>query len=76
MTTPRWAGPWPAIDPDSGVTAQWWRVQPYLIALYTGTGVPLVPNGQEYGADQLVPENDHHTGRRVLSRPVQWHLAD
>jgi 1,4-alpha-glucan branching enzyme len=63
------------IDPDSGVTAQWWRLQPYLIALYTGTGVPLVPNGQEYGADHFVPENDNHTGRRVLSRPVQWHLA-
>jgi pullulanase/glycogen debranching enzyme len=64
-----------ATDPGSGITGQWWRLQPYLIALYTGTGVPLIPNGQEFGSDHYLPDNDHTTGRRVLSRPVQWKLA-
>ena len=62
-------------DPGSGITGQWWRLQPYLIALYTGTGVPLIPNGQEFGSDHYLPDNDHGTGRRVLSRPLQWKLA-
>lgn len=59
-------------DLTSGVTGQWWRLQPYLIALYTGTAVPLVPNGQEFGSSHYLPENDHGMGRRVLGRPLQW----
>jgi pullulanase/glycogen debranching enzyme len=59
-------------DLNSGVTGSWWRLQPWLIALFTGTGVPLIPNGQEFGSSHYLPEDDHGTGRRVLSRPLQW----
>ena len=61
--------------PDEGL-GEWWRVQPYVVALFTGTGVPLVPNGQEVGEQHLVPEDDHATRRRIMSRPVRWSLAD
>ncbi len=55
-----------------GTLNAWWRIQPYLIGLFTSTGVPLVPNGQEFAEDYLLPENDHGTGRRVVSRPLRW----
>lgn len=38
--------------------------------------MPLLPNGQEFGEDHFVPEDDHGTGRRVTSRPLQWKLHD
>jgi pullulanase len=59
-----------------GSTGAWWKLQPYLIALYTSTAVPLLPNGQEFGEDHFLPEDDHGTGRRVTSRPLQWKLHD
>jgi pullulanase len=61
-----------AADLESGVTGQWWRLQPWLIALFTGTAVPLIPNGQEFGSSHYLPEDDHTMGRRVLGRPLQW----
>ncbi len=51
---------------------QWYRAQPYVIALLTGPGVPLIQNGQELGEDHWIPEDDQGTGRRVLSRPLRW----
>lgn len=60
--------------PNGGID-EWWRLQPYLIALYTGTGVPLVPNGQELGEEHAIPQVDHATRRRIMSRPVRWTLA-
>jgi pullulanase/glycogen debranching enzyme len=59
-----------------GSTGAWWKLQPYLIALYTSTAVPLLPNGQEFGEDHFLPEDDHGTGRRVTGRPLQWKLRD
>lgn len=55
-----------------GAVGGWWRTQPYVIALLTSTAVPLLPNGQEFGEDHFLPENDQRTGRRVLSRPLRW----
>lgn len=55
-----------------GAVGGWWRVQPFLIALFTSTAVPLCPNGQEFGQDQFLPEDDHGTGRRVTGRPLHW----
>ena len=62
-------------DDYSGETGQWWKAQPYVIALYTSTAVPLIPNGQEFGEDHYLPEDDHGTGRRVISRPLRWKLC-
>jgi pullulanase len=59
-----------------GATGAWWKVQPYLIALYTSTAVPLLPNGQEFGEEHFLPEDDHGTGRRVTGRPLRWKIAD
>lgn len=55
-----------------GATGAWWKVQPFVIALYTSTATPLVPNGQEFGEEYFLPENDHGTGRRVTGRPLRW----
>jgi 1,4-alpha-glucan branching enzyme len=54
---------------------RWWRLQPYLIALFTGPAVPLVPNGQEIGELHVLPDDEHGTRRRILSRPVHWSMA-
>jgi pullulanase len=61
-----------ARDDRCGIAGQWWKLQPYVIALYTSTAVPLLPNGQEFGEDHYLPEDDRNTGRRVVSRPLQW----
>jgi glycosidase len=52
--------------------AQWYRLQPHVIALLTSTGTPLIPNGQEFAEDYWIPENDNGTGRRVRTRPLRW----
>jgi pullulanase len=57
-----------------GASGRWWKVQPFLIALFTSTAVPLVRNGDEIGVDHFIPEDDHGTGGRVVSRPLQWKL--
>ncbi len=60
---------------NQGALASWWRVQPYLIALFTSTAVPLVPNGQEFGEEYFLPEDDQGTGRRVTPRPLRWKVS-
>lgn len=58
-----------------GAPGSWWRVQPYLIALFTSTAVPMIHNGQEFGEEHFLPENDDRTGRRVTPRPLRWKIA-
>jgi pullulanase/glycogen debranching enzyme len=60
---------------DVGAAGSWWKLQPFLIALYTSTAVPMLHSGQEIGEDHFVPEDDYGTGRRVISRPLRWKLA-
>lgn len=57
-----------------GAVGGWWRLQPYLIALFTSTAVPLIRNGDEIGEETVIPENDENTGRRVTPRPLRWKL--
>ncbi len=57
-----------------GAVGTWWRLQPYLIALFTSTAVPLIRNGDEFGEETVIPENDQGTGRRVTGRPLRWKL--
>jgi glycosidase len=57
-----------------GAIARWWKVQPFLIALFTSTAVPLLRNGDELGEEYFLPEDDQGTGRRVTGRPLRWKL--
>jgi pullulanase len=59
---------------NKGAVGRWWRTQPFLIALYTATAVPLLHNGQEFGEEHFLPEDDQNTGRRVTGRPLRWKL--
>jgi pullulanase len=61
---------------NQGATGAWFRTQPLAIALFTSTATPMVANGQEFGEDHFIPEDDHGTGRRVIPRPLRWKLAD
>src|SRR5204863_1189320 len=47
----------------------WFLTQPYVIALFTTAGAPLIYNGQEFGADNDMPEDGLG---RVIPRPVVW----
>ncbi len=47
----------------------WFLTQPYVIALFTSSGATLVYNGQEYGADNDMPEDGN---LRVVPRPLDW----
>jgi 1,4-alpha-glucan branching enzyme len=55
---------------------QWYRTQPYAIALLTSPGSPMIQNGQEFAEDHWIPEDDQGTGRRVLPRPLRWKLLN
>jgi pullulanase/glycogen debranching enzyme len=47
----------------------WYLTQPYVLALFTSSGAVLVYNGQEYGADNDMPESGDG---RVVPRPLDW----
>lgn len=66
---------WHAGAKDNQGSMQWWKIQPYVIALYTAPATPMIPNGQEFGEDHRIPENDQGTGRRVASRPIRWKMV-
>ena len=48
----------------------WYKVQPYLIALLTAKGIPMLWQGQEFGENYAVP--DQGWGRVLMFRPVRW----
>jgi maltooligosyltrehalose trehalohydrolase len=53
-----------------GDRAHWFNIQPYLIALLTAKGVPMLWQGQEFGENYFLPENG--LGRVLLLRPLRW----
>jgi 1,4-alpha-glucan branching enzyme len=53
-----------------GDRSQWFRVQPYLIALLCAQGIPLLWQGQELAENYWVPEGG--IARVMLFRPVRW----
>jgi maltooligosyltrehalose trehalohydrolase len=55
---------------DKADRSRWFKLQPYLIALLTSYGIPLLWQGQELGADNVVP--DRGFARIGLIRPVPW----
>jgi pullulanase len=59
---------------NQGATGRWFKTQPFVIALFTSTATPMVQNGQEFGEEHFLPENDLGTGRRVVRRPLRWKM--
>jgi maltooligosyltrehalose trehalohydrolase len=49
---------------------KWYKVQPYLIALLTAKGTPLLSAGQEFCENYYLFEQGY--GRVMLLRPVRW----
>jgi len=66
---------WAGAGADRG-SMDWFRTQPYVIALLTAPGVPMLSAGQESAEDYWLPEDDRNTGRRVRPRPLRWKLPD
>jgi 1,4-alpha-glucan branching enzyme len=46
------------------------KEQPYVIGLYTGKGIPMLWNGQEFGENWGVPGGGF--GRNLFERPLHW----
>jgi pullulanase len=67
---------WQAGARDNKGSMNWYKTQPYVIALYTSPSTPMIQNGQEFGVDHWIPEDDKGTGRRVVPRPLQWKLTN
>jgi 1,4-alpha-glucan branching enzyme len=57
---------------DKADRSQWYKIQPYLIALFTARGIPMLWQGQELGADNVVP--DRGFARIGVLRPMAWEL--
>jgi maltooligosyltrehalose trehalohydrolase len=53
-----------------GDRSRWYKLQPYLIALFLAKGIPMLWEGQELGEDYTLPGNG--LGRVGLLRPVTW----
>ena len=67
---------WQAGARDNRGALSWYRVQPYVIALLTMPGAPMIHNGQEFSEDYWIMEDDARTGRRVKPRPLRWDFKD
>ena len=67
MTNPDEAGN--PLFPE-GDRSRWYMLQPYLIALLMGKGIPMLWQGQEFGENYFLP--DFGAGRVGLLRPLRW----
>ena len=47
-------------------------MQPYVIALYTAKGIPMLWHGQEFAENWGVPSGG--IGRNLFERPLHWEL--
>jgi 1,4-alpha-glucan branching enzyme len=53
-----------------GDRSRCYKMQPYVIGLYTGKGIPMLWNGQEFGENWGVPS--WGIGRNLFERPLHW----
>ncbi len=67
---------WQAGARDNAGALKWYRTQPYLIALLTMPGTPMIQNGQEFAEDYWLMEDDQGSGRRVVPRPLHWDFVN
>jgi 1,4-alpha-glucan branching enzyme len=58
------------LNEQLGDRAQFFRVQPYVIALYAGKGIPMLWHGQEFAENWSVPSGG--IGRNLFGRPLHW----
>jgi 1,4-alpha-glucan branching enzyme len=49
---------------------RYYKMQPYIIALYAAKGIPMLWNGQEFGENWGVPS--WGVGRNLFERPLHW----
>ena len=63
---------WQAGARDNAGSLQWYRTQPHVVALLTAPGAMLIQNGQEFGEDHWIMEDDGGSNRRVKPRPLRW----
>jgi 1,4-alpha-glucan branching enzyme len=63
---------WQAGAKNNAGALEWYRTQPYVIAMMTLPGAILIKNGQEFAEDYWMPEDDRGSSRRVQSRPLHW----
>ena len=50
--------------------SQWYRMQPFAIALMTAVGVPILWQGQEFG--EIYGKHDDGGSRVLAARPLHW----
>lgn len=62
-----WHGGFDLFDRDR---SQWYRLQPFAIALLTAEGVPLLWQGQEFG--EIYGKHDDGGSRVLAARPLHW----
>ncbi len=58
------------IEQPYGNRALFYKTQPYVIALYTCKGIPMLWHGQEFAENWSVPA--YGLGRVLFSRPLHW----
>jgi pullulanase/glycogen debranching enzyme len=63
---------WQAGARNNEGALEWYRTQPYAIALLTCPGSPMIQNGQEFAEDYWLMEDDKGSNRRVKPRPLRW----
>ena len=63
---------WQAGARNNAGALEWYRTQPYAIALLTGPGTAMIQNGQEFAEDYWIMEDDQASNQRVKPRPLRW----
>lgn len=58
------------LDQPYGNRERFYKTQPYVIALYTCKGIPMLWNGQEFAENWSIPSGG--LGRVLFSRPLHW----
>lgn len=58
------------LDQPYGNRSLFYKTQPYVIALYTCKGIPMLWHGQEFAENWSVPSGG--LGRVLFSRPLHW----
>lgn len=66
---------WQAGARNNNGALEWYRTQPYIIALLTCPGAVMIQNGQEFAEDYWIMEDDKGSSRRVKPRPLRWDFS-